>query len=61
MKKLTLLADRVLSVAAGTKLAGACVPNVGNYCYCWYPTGYPPGKLYVVSCKGPCQYQGNSC
>lgn len=61
MKMLNQLADRVLGVVAGSTPAGACVPTVGDRCYCDYnvPGNYP--REIVQNCTGNCVWEGNYC
>ena len=55
MTKLGKIADKVMTLILGEQIAGACVPNAGDFCYC------RNHKRFIVSCTGPCEYQGTSC
>lgn len=54
------LVDRLLNRLVGVE-AGACVPNVGERCYC----GVRDGSIYCywseVTCGGTCRPTGPRC
>ncbi|MFF4400753.1 hypothetical protein [Streptomyces sp. NPDC001480] len=49
------MGDRLLQLALGEQRAGACVPEVGQLCYC------RSGHQYRYSCNGVCTKRVETC
>lgn len=61
--------DRVSRLVFGREFAGACIPENGQQCACYYGYSYcyAAGKKYDVyeiyryNCTGSCNYAGGTC
>lgn len=49
------MGDRLLRLVLDEQRAGACVPEVGQLCYC------KSGHQYRFACNGVCTKRSNTC